>query len=181
MTYDSLHLETDVQKVTFKSAFPPPYETLEVKILAPGTLSVWIVRPSEKPGVCGAVVPAVDIIFHTIDAVAGENAGGVIPTPSISLITLTSASIFSKCPAVTYYTLGVDMLYGGPLHYYFKPSRYDLNLDCVVDIQDLKVLLPYYGTTTAVGGYGDLYLDGAQLVDIFDFVAISKHFGPVDP
>jgi hypothetical protein len=43
------------------------------------------------------------------------------------------------------------------------------------------VLLPYYGTTTAVGGYGDLYLDGAQLVDIFDFVSIAKHFGPVDP
>jgi hypothetical protein len=49
--------------------------------------------------------------------------------------------------------------------------------DCPTSIERAR----YYGTTTAVGGYGDLYLDGAQLVDIFDFVAISKHFGPVDP
>jgi hypothetical protein len=175
LTYDALHLETDVQKITFKSAFPPPYETLNV-VVAQGTVTVTLVRPSEKPGVCGAVVPAVDIIFHTL-----FDSDDLIPVPSISLISITAATVSAKCPALTVYTLGVDLLYGGNLHYYFKPSMYDLNLDCVVDVQDLKVLLPFYGTTTAVGGYGDLYLDGAQLVDIFDFVSIAKHFGPVDP
>lgn len=182
MTYDAVHLETDVQKITFKAAFPPPYETLSV-VVVPGTITVSLVRPSEKPGVCGAVVPAVDIIFHTIDKVAGENALGMIPTPSITLITLTAASISAKCPGPVVYTLGVDLLFPlGPLHYYFKPSPFDLNLDCVVDVQDLKVLLPYYGTITPVGGYGDIFTGGmAHLVDIFDFVAIAKKFGPVDP
>jgi hypothetical protein len=181
LTYDALHLETDVQKVTFKSAFPPPYETLSVTVVQ-GTITVSLMRPSEKPGVCGAVVPAVDIIFHTIDDVPGEEADGVIPTTSISQIYLDAAEVYVKCPSPATYYLGFDLL--SPvrfLTYYFKPSSFDLNLDCVVDIQDLKVLLPYYGTTTAVGGYGDLYLDGAQLVDIFDFVSIAKHFGPVDP
>jgi hypothetical protein len=175
LTYDPNYLETDVQKITIKPAFPPPYETLHVEAC---TITVEVIRPSEKPGVCGAVVPAVDIIFHTIDTF---DAAGMIPTVSTSLITLTSATLYAKCPAITTYTLGVDLLYGGPLHYHFTPSRYDLNLDCVVDVQDLKVLLPYYGATTPAGGYGDIYNDGAHLVDIFEFVATAKHFGPVDP
>jgi len=180
LTYDPTHLETDVQKITFKAAFPPPYEFLSV-LVDPvlGTVTVTLIRPSEKPTTCGAVVPAVDIIFHT-----NFDTDDLIPVSSITPISITSAIVYAKCNDIsTSYTLGVDLLYGGDLTYYFKPSMYDLNLDCVVDVQDLKILVPFYGTVTVVGGYGDLFDDPAnpQLVDIYDFVAIAKHFGPVDP
>lgn len=181
ISYDPTHLETDVQKITFKAAFPPPYESLSV-LVTPGQIDISLMRPSEKPGVCGAIVPAVDIIFHTKDAVLDT----LIPVPSITPISIDYAIILAKCPQLTTYgTPGSGAMYvlayWTGLTYYFKPSAFDLNLDCTVDEQDLKVLLPFYGTTTAAGGYGDLYNDGAQLVDIFDFVAIAKKFGPVDP
>jgi hypothetical protein len=181
--YDTTHLETDVQKITFKAAFPPPYETLTV-LVANGLIHINMVKPSEKPGVCGAVVPAVDIIFHTKDTLLDK----LIPVPSSSLIYFDWAKISAKCATgtVIYSTPGAGgaylLAYWTGLTYMFTPSPYDLNLDCVVDVQDLKVLLPAYGTITAVGGYGDLFAHGMpQLVDIFDFVAIAKKFGPVDP
>jgi len=72
--------------------------------------------------------------------------------------------------------------------YWFHPSKYDLNLDCTVDIQDLIVLSYVYGIplvdsthTPIPGSYGDLYPPDFPVVDIFDMVAIAKHFGPVDP
>ena len=179
LKFDPTHLETDEQKVTFKAAFPPPYESLHVYVTS-GEVHVNLVRPSEKPAVCGAVVPAVDIVFHTIDTADGA---GIIPKTSITKIGL-GCEVFAKCPEDRVYQYGYGnglLLYGGSLKYYFKPSRYDLNLDCVVDVQDMKALVPYYGTTTVAGGYGDVFNEGAHFVDIFDFVAISKYFGPVDP
>jgi hypothetical protein len=186
LAYDETHLETDVQKITLKAAFPPPYEILEVVVgpnptysLPAGELLVWVLRPCEKPTTCGAVVPAIDIIFHT-----NFDTDDMIPVSSITPISIINAIVYAKCNDIpTSYVLGVDLLYGGDLTYYFKPSMYDLNLDCVVDVQDLKILVPAYGTVTAVGGYGDLFPDLAnpQLVDIYDFVAVAKHFGPVDP
>jgi hypothetical protein len=172
-------LETDPQKVTFKAAFPPPYDTSKVCV-GSGYLTVTLTRPSEKPTVCGALVPAVDVVFHTNDTFDGP---GVIPTARISSINITDASVYAKCPSNTEYDYGCNdfLLYGGPLSYYFKPSRYDLNLDCVVDVQDMKMLVPYYGKTTCPGGYGDIFNDGAHLVDVYDFVAIAKHAGPIDP
>jgi hypothetical protein len=180
LRWDPTHLETDAQKVTFKAAFPPPYEYVEIYVWS-GSMYVNLVRPSEKPAVCGAKVPAVDIVFHTIDT---ADRPGIIPTTSITKIRFSSADIYAKCPQDREYEYGFGnglLLYGGDLTYNFKPSRYDLNLDCVVDVQDLKTLLPYYGTTTGAGGYGDIFNDGAHVVDVFDFVAISKNFGPVDP
>jgi len=62
------------------------------------------------------------------------------------------------------------------------PVSYDLNLDGVVDVQDLMILLPYYGKHTPPGGFASLYPDynsDGGIVDLFDFVAIATHFGPV--
>jgi hypothetical protein len=180
LKWDPKHLETDEQKVTFKAAFPTPYECMEVDV-TPGKMCVKLLRPSEKPAVCGAKIPAVDIVFHTIDTADGK---GIIPKTNITNIVLTCADVFAKCPQCREYQYGFGnglLLYGGGLKYYFKPSRYDLNLDCVVDVQDLGALVPYYRMTTGAGGYGDIYNDGAHVVDIFEFVSIAKHFGPVDP
>jgi hypothetical protein len=88
-----------------------------------------------------------------------------------------------------YYGLGFGLVYND-IWNYFKPgsgvttSADDLNLDCVVDIQDLMALLPYYGMTptpNSAGTWADLFDSTPRVVDIFDFVAIAKHFGPVDP
>jgi len=179
LTWCPRELETDPQKVTFKAAFPPPYDNLKVSV-GSGCMTVTLTRPSEKPTVCGTFVPAVDIVFHTNDTFDGP---GIIPIARTSSINITSASIYVKCPNITEYDYECNdmLLYGGPLTYYFKPSPDDLNLDCVVDVQDLKILIPYYGKTTGPGGYGDIFNDGAHLVDVYDFVAIAKHAGPVDP
>jgi hypothetical protein len=63
-------------------------------------------------------------------------------------------------------------------------SKHDLTLDCVVDKQDLQALSQYYSTKTGAGGYGDLFglpTDISRVVNIYDFVAVAKHFGPVEP
>jgi hypothetical protein len=180
LKWDPTHLETDAQKVTFKAAFPTPYEFMKVDVTR-GKMCVKLLRPSEKPAVCGPKIPAVDIVFHTIDTADGK---GIIPKTSITKIMLTCADVFAKCPEDRDYQYGFGnclLLYGGSLKYYFKPSPYDLNLDCVIDVQDLRALVPYYKKTTGAGGYGDIYNDGAHVVDIFEFVNIAKHFGPVDP
>jgi hypothetical protein len=178
LTWNVSYLETDAQHITYKAAFPPPYETLIVSI-GTGTLTITLIRPSEKPTVqADFVLPAVDIVFHTIDLV--YNPPNNLPTPFNSTIAITDASILVKCPSVVSYNMGGLLLVGAPINYAFKPSPYDLNEDCVVDVQDLMVLLPYYGQTH-LGGFGSIYADAAGLVDIFDFVQIAKHFGPVDP
>jgi hypothetical protein len=158
-----------------------------------GTLDIVITRPSEKPTICGTDVPVFDVIFHTIDLV---DTGTALPSASDSNIGLLWAYILSKScgpdsgvysyiygtPTVTVPGTPHGLIYGGDLAYDFDPSKYDLNLDCVVDIQDLMTLLPYYNKVTP--GYDDLFLDvdtTVDPVDIFDFVAIAKHFGPVDP
>jgi hypothetical protein len=177
LTYDPHYLETNVQKITFKAAFPPPYEYVHIVIPTPGTIEVTLKRPCEKPTVCGALVPAVDIVFHTKDtADIGE-----ISTPMNTPISITDAEVYAKCNGGVTYTYPGGLLYGGDLTYAFTPSRYDLNLDCTVDVQDLKVLVKFYGISTGADGYGDLYADPAHLVNLYDFVAIAKHFGPVDP
>jgi hypothetical protein len=138
-------------------------------------------RPSEKPGVQAdipAVVPIVDIVFHSIDDVYDPPT--TLPAPFSGVIALTDATIYYKCPGALTYVWGVLDTSMTSINYEYTPSIYDLNLDCVVDVQDLMVLLPYYGTFH-LGGFGDLYFDGLGLVDIFDFVAIAKMFGPVDP
>jgi hypothetical protein len=235
--FDPTHLETDPQKITPKPTFAGPYEKTTVYVgpttvpgfgpIPAGQLFVMFVRPSEKPGICGAVVPVIDIIFHTADIV---DQPPTLPQPSTSLIAIYNAFIMVKCDLThnpygwvwpgpgeydtdnsvvwggqfgytpswllsntgLYYNFptyifvaqpGLGIIVGDPLHYYFKPSKYDLNLDCTVDSQDLKALLPYYTHTYGAGSYGDLadITAGSHLVDIFDFVAIAKHFGPVDP
>jgi hypothetical protein len=244
MTFDATHLETDPQKITPKPTFAGPYEKTTVYVgpdfvpglgdIPAGTLFVMFVRPSEKPGICGAVVPIIDVIFHTANIV---DHPPTLPQPSITPITITGAFIMVKCnlihnqygwvwpgpgeydtdsspiwggmfgyypswllndmglyyttlPSTTYTFVaapGLGIIVGDPLTYYFKPSKYDLNLDCVVDVQDLKMLLPFYTLDTAAfdlpTSYGDLadIPAGSDIVDIFDFVAIAKHFGPVDP
>jgi hypothetical protein len=291
LNFDPTVLEVDVQKVTVKAAFPPPYEYMnfvytptDYVLEVPGSncISVSVIRPSEKPGVCGADIVAIDIVFHTIDMQVpvdsvpypyGPNhdpvtawgpyldqdpvnfAGGMIPTGRKAWINLTSGWILSKCgpyafiadslgppystmiqysfnnptlpagyvpdqvwdgPGLPWYpTSGIvgGLIYGiwtntnpfgisntlinsatnlpkekyDAILYWFHPYKYDLNLDCVVDIQDLMVLAPYYALPPMpVGSYADLYkpaLPAADdhIVDIYDFVAIAKHFGPVDP
>jgi hypothetical protein len=185
MTYCPCHLETDAQYITFKAAFPPPYETLNVNLSTAGVISICLCRPCEKPTVqADPILPAVDIVFHTIDAL--YNPPNNLPTPSTTNITITQAAVYVKCPCTctTEYDFNCGnglLLFGGPIQYYFKPSMYDLNLDCVVDVQDLMTLLPYYGETTAVGGFGSIWNSTATVVDVYDFVAIAKNFGPVDP
>jgi len=371
LCFDNLHLEVDLQKVTIKAAFPPPYEYLNIQYVPPTTtpalypngspmlspltglpdvlpvpgsnnINVTVIRPCEKPGVCGADVPAVDIIFHTVDFVQSpvndpifgvttedpEYTGGLIPTTANSTITLCNAYVLEKCfdpetpttpdlegfaynvaiptgwigswsngagtpypsnegliygvyagtnpwglgSSATFADTGNPAPFGGAsalpqsggtlvyswIVYWWHPSRYDLNLDCTVDIQDLIVLSFAYGVIPAIsayeydstlltyvaapiitlfylgytsvyypgstgtypgpyidwwiagypiyyqGSYADLYsptntaynlapgggvgapfyLASGQvppIVDIFDFVAIAKHFGPVDP
>jgi len=86
-----------------------------------------------------------------------------------------------KCPTVTVYT-GTSLITGAPINYDFKPSPYDLNEDCVVDVQDLMVLLPYYGLGPYPSGFGGIFPDtgvDGGFVDIFDFVQVAKNFGPV--
>jgi hypothetical protein len=267
LNFDPTVLEVDVQKVTIKSAFPPPYEYMDMEYTPTnyitetpnsGQISISVIRPSEKPGVCGADVVAVDVFLHTIDmqgpwpvyanAPSGygyldqdpvDFSGGMIPTPSKTWISLTDGWIMSKCTGASFGNPASPVLYGfgfpdvpslsdsgyvpassfvgdgttgtngllygvwlntnpwgisgttvslgyllyGDILYWFHPYKYDLNLDCVVDMQDLLVLAPYYGLTGMPGGsYADLYI-GANpgVVDIFDFVAIAKHFRPVDP
>ena len=188
MTYCPCHLETDAQHITLKAAFPPPYEQLTINLSTAGVISILCLRPSEKPTVqADPILPAVDIIFHTIDTV--YNPPNNLPTPFNSTITLTSAVVYVKCPSATEYDYGCGcgnglLLFGGPITYYFKPSMYDLNEDCVVDVQDLMVLLPYYGKGPYASGFGAIFNDTSVdggIVDIYDFVAIAKNFGPVDP
>jgi hypothetical protein len=215
---------------------------------------VVFIRPSEKAGICGAVVPAVDTIFHTIWT--ANTTYDEFPTAMNTTIDISWGFMLVKCDLDSfgvnnqlgvqfkwdgpgeynsyggngYYgasfgyapswwvtnggmgwnapgfiaVTGGGLILGDPITYAFKPSKYDLNLDCVVDVQDLKVLLPYYGSLTNTilhlalykplvlvtipaapdyHGYGDLYNEttALHLVDIFDFVAIAKNFGPVDP
>jgi len=240
VNYNPDYLETDVQKVSPKPLFNGPYEKTLVYVgpavvgtftVAEGQVLVMFVRPSEKAGICGAVVPVVDILFHTIWT--ANTTDTQLPTPATTTISICGAFVMVKCDlehntpgwgwpgpgeydndaspiwggmfgyypswllndAGLYYTALPSTIYtfsayadlglivGDPLLYKFKPSKYDLNLDCVVDGQDLKVLLPWYTkhTTPLGNSYGDLYDDGAGLVDIYDFVAIAKKFGPVDP
>jgi len=240
MCFDPLYLETDVQKITPKPTFAGPYEysavyvgpdTTPIGAITAGQIFVALVRPSEKAGICGAVVPVADVIFHTIWEANTTNTQ--LPTPKTTTIGLTFGFVMVKCdlannqygwawpgpgeydsdgyaniggmigyspswiinnaglyygPVGGPYTFiaqpGLGLIVGAPINYAFKPSIYDLNLDCVVDVQDLKVLLPYYSKTLPTpNNFGDLYADPAfpGLVDIFDFVAIAKKFGPVDP
>jgi hypothetical protein len=251
LSFDATHLETDAQKITPKPTFAGPYEKTTVYVgpttvpglgaIPAGQIFVMFVRPSEKPGICGATVPVIDIIFHTADIVEQPPT---LPQKSISSISIVWAFIMVKCQLSIFGdgpgvqgpgeydsdsyggaggTLGgifgytpnwminnvglysggppfgplpfpfffamtnKGLIIGAPLTYYFKPSKYDLNLDCVIDVQDLKALLPYYGLDTSAAdlptSYGDLadIPAGSDLVDIFDFVAIAKNFGPVDP
>jgi hypothetical protein len=241
MTFDPTHLETDPQKITPKPTFAGPYEKTTVYVgpttvpglgaIPAGELFVMFVRPSEKPGICGAIVPVVDIIFHTIDTV---DQPPTLPQTSISTIAIAHAFVMVKCDITSnpfgwqvagpgeydddssviwggmfgytpnwllsntglYYGPGlvsfiahpgIGLIISAPLNYLFKPSKYDLNLDCVIDVQDLKALKAFYGLDTSAAdlptSYGDLadIPAGSDLVDIFDFVAIAKHFGPVDP
>jgi hypothetical protein len=210
ISYDYVHLETDPQKITPKPSFAGPYEYALVIVgpnvpneLDAGEILIVMARPSEKPGICGMLVPLVDIVFHTIDD--AYDPPDNLPLYSLSTIQLEWAFFQSKCgqvireydypTAITPAGIGID--YGYPanevylggfatrdhIHYVFKPSTYDLTEDCVVDVNDLKVLLFYYPGVTAVGGFGDLYDDvtNPQAIDIFDFVAIAKNFGAVDP
>jgi hypothetical protein len=183
LTYPSAYLETDAQHITFKAAFPPPYASLTIDLSVAGQISISLIRPSEKPGVQAdipAVVPIVDIVFHTIDDV--YNPPNTLPADFTGAITLTDANIYYKCPGALVYTFAMLDTTHTSIGYAFTPSIYDLNEDCVVDVQDLMVLLPYYGDTF-LGGFGSLYEPAVPtgLVDIFDFVAIAKNFGPVDP
>ena len=261
LNFDPMHKEVDVQKVTIKAAFPPPYESLSM-IYTPtdyvhwlpgsGYITISVIKPSEKPSVCGADVVAIDIVLHTIDmvkntyAVVGELSedpswdGGLLPSQSKTPIYLTNGWILAKCstanPGLTspvLYAFGngpfpahasefigtgltypneQGLIYGVWLNTnpwgisgttvsagyalytdiwdWFHPSKYDLNLDCVVDMQDLLVLAPFYMLYTnqwpivpKPGTYADLYEPDPPTyqIDIFDFVAVAKHFGPVDP
>jgi hypothetical protein len=248
LNFNPCYLETDPQKITPKPTFAGPYEYTAVYVgtaagvstpfgvIYAGELVAAFVRPSEKPGICGADVPAVDIIFHTIWTANTTNTQ--LPTPFNSTISIGLAFVMVKCnlasnpegwvwpgpgeynnwpgttpslianswgasigyipswvldsAGLTYDSsfsahAGLGLIVGPGLQYNFKPSIYDLNLDCVVDIQDLKVLLPYYGLITSPSGnsYGDLSNlvppELADQVTIFDFVQVAKHFGPVDP
>jgi len=213
ITYDCLHLETDPQSITPKPAFAGPYEYAEV-IVGPsaahgvlaGQVLIVMFRPSEKPGICGALIPLVDIVFHTIDTAYDDAVPDQLPVESTSTITLTWAFLQAKCfggvaeydypSAAAFAPNGLGINFGYPgwwmydlvgmrtlINYDFKPSIYDLNLDCVVDVNDLKALIYYYPGSSAAGGWGDLYPnDGTgTVIDIFDFVAIAKNFGTVDP
>jgi hypothetical protein len=193
MTWDPGLLETDAQMITFKAAFPPPYETMSVTV-GSGTLTISLTRPCEKPTVeADPILPAVDIVFHTIDKYYTPPTN--LPTKETTTIAITSAAIYVKCPnTVTEYDYGFGngmLLNSGPIKYAFTPSKIltecpgvygsaDLNLDCVVDVQDLMTLLPYYGQTIS-GGFGDIagHCVTGGVVDIYDFVAIAKNFGPV--
>jgi hypothetical protein len=182
LSYDPNHLETDPQHIAFKAAFPPPYEMVQANIPSAGVVYVDMIRPSEKPTVCGANVSAVDIVFHTIDT---WDCACMIPTVNQTVINITCAVVIAKCPCYAEYDYAHGnnlLLYGGAITYLFKPSKYDLNLDCSVDVQDLLTLLPYYGKTTPAGGFGDIYPDAFHVVDIYDFTAVAKNFGPItDP
>jgi hypothetical protein len=194
MTWDANLLETDAQMITFKAAFPPPYETLSV-VIGTGTLTITLLRPCEKPTVeADPILPAVDIVFHSIDAYYTPPTN--LPVNETTSITITSADICVKCPnAITEYDYGFGnglLLNSGPILYAFTPDwipteckgvygSADLNLDCVVDVQDLMVLLPYYDLYYP-GGFGDIAGNCVTggIVDIYDFVAIAKNFGPVN-
>jgi len=166
-----------------------------------GEILIVMARPCEKPGICGMLVPLVDIVFHTIDD--AYDPPNNLPAYSLSTIQLVWSFFQSKCDSVireydypiAVTPAGLGIAYGYPamevylggfatrdhIHYVFNPSIYDLNEDCVVDVNDLKVLLFYYPGVTVAGGFGDLFVDPAHDIDIFDFVAIAKNFGAVDP
>jgi len=170
LTFDPDYLETDVQKITICPSFPPPYEFLYMYV-GDGYVWVEVIRPCEKLAVCSKDVCAVTIDFHSI----ADPQEGVVPFDWDFLLSIEWAYVLSKCPDPVCYDYPGDLLYGGDVWYNFRPNRADLNLDCIVDIQDLAALAGEYGN---VHPWSDLNTEPyPAAVDLYDFVYVAKHYG----
>jgi hypothetical protein len=178
-------LEADIQSIHICDAFPPPYEDLHMEVVDNGdgtsSLVFAMARPCEKPTVTHQPGPAATFVLNSI-----YDYPKMIPRCANSSIDLVSAYVLAKCgckgdgATVEYdYPTGdlvVSEDFAASIDYWWRPRIGDLNLDGAVDILDLQALAKVYGTTTAIGGYGDLgNLD--HIVNIYDFVVIAKYFG----
>jgi hypothetical protein len=185
LDFDPAWKQTDIQHVTILPAFPPPYEVLQETVdNNTGVIKIELMKPCEKPTVCGAVVPVVKIDFvSTLTPEVGK-----IPFLHTGVFHIPAAAIAVKNDTGSYeywmdnapWLPGISkgwptLLYSGDLGNDFKyKSLADITLDGAVDIGDLSALAKVYGTSHHWGG-----LVGADpsVVDIYDFVFVAKHFG----
>jgi hypothetical protein len=191
------YLETDPQLFSVEPAFAGPYELLEL-VYEPtdefdptlSSLTVVLIRPSEKPTLCSPDAYVINIPMHA-NATAQKD---MIPYPYCFYFTLDMAFVWSKgCKPgadIREYWYGEQtrdeypytapagageyaLAYTPWLWYQFKTDRADLNFDGTVDIQDVAAVAGKYGKAC---DWANLVAPGGT-VDIFDVVYVAKRFG----
>jgi hypothetical protein len=172
LTWDSDWYDTDIQHVTVLPAFAPPYELLTTS-MGSNSLTVELLRPCEKPTIHAAgYTPVVEVSFVTTN----DPMVGIVPYAVNTTFSITTATLFVKCPTVTTYTFQTGLLYSGDVIQMFVPkSRADITIDGVVDIEDLAALAAVYGQASP---WSDLASPvSPAVVDIFDLVYVAKRYG----
>jgi hypothetical protein len=124
LDYNPAYKVTDVQQIAIGPAFPAPYDFLNMYVNQPaGTVQVLLVRPWEKPTVCGAMVLAFSVVF-TETSPESVSVPPEIPTPANTTITISSAFVLSQCPwyAPTDVAMEYDYAFGPYTPYGFYSS-----------------------------------------------------------
>jgi hypothetical protein len=185
--YNSTLLKASVQCITIAPEFGPPYESLVQEIGTYSTdqkyIKVEVKRPCEKPVVCNKDMKVAEFCLTSKYDYWMDYY--LIPYCSNSTIQLCWAYMLSKCcyPYLTGdrsygYNYGATYPMNGyntTIWYFWRPNKYDLTLDGLVDMGDLQALAAVYGedlgTPPTWGDYA-----GAHIVDIYDFVLVAKKF-----
>jgi hypothetical protein len=122
LDYNPSYKVTDVQQIAIGPAFPAPYDFLNMYV-GTGWLDVLLVRPWEKPTVCGVAVLAFSVVF-TETSPESVSVPPEIPTPANTTITVSSAFVLEQAPWYTSPTaMEYDYLFGpyAPYGFYSSP------------------------------------------------------------
>jgi hypothetical protein len=174
LTWDNWYKITDVQSITIGPAFKLTDYAVESIVNMTGTgapemgeLWITVIRPIEKPLICGENVLAFSIIFTT-------TCPNPIPTPTTLLPFAIKSAEVMCAPTLPSYLKGYGVVYGEPIYStlplwggtdgissvqpliyscnikdYWMPKQGDVDYDGVVNVADLAMVAHDYGSSTS--------------------------------